>query len=138
MHCCKSRQKAKISLKTVVKPSFSQMILRSKEFRGNNLHEEWRVMFKQLCRSTIVSERICRTLDRCGRIFPTWDKWDLKYLPKNSYLCDKCAQFKFFKGQESTFVSCNFLWIICHIFSHGRFFLESRFAVLHHVKCNHQ
>jgi hypothetical protein len=39
-----------------------------------------------------------------------------------------------FKGQESRFVSCHFLWIICHIFSQSR----NVFAVLPHVKCNHQ
>jgi hypothetical protein len=49
MHCCtyKSRQKAEISLKTVVKSSFSRMILKCKQFRGNNHDEEYRVMFFQ-------------------------------------------------------------------------------------------
>jgi hypothetical protein len=49
MHCCtyKSRQKAKISLKTEVKSSFSRMILKSKQFRGNNLDEGSRVMSLQ-------------------------------------------------------------------------------------------
>jgi hypothetical protein len=28
---------------------------------------------------------------------------------QKTHLCDKCAPIKFFKGQESTFVSCVFL-----------------------------
>jgi hypothetical protein len=51
--------------------------------------------------------------------------------PKKTHLCDKCAAIKFFKGLES-------MNDVSH-YSHGKnTFLESRFAVLPHVKCNHQ